>query len=233
MSELRSRGDLRPILLICVLAGTSYAAYSLLRHLNYWSGLDTGIFNQAIWHYSNLDAPASTVKNGLDLRADHFHPILMLLAPLYWIADEPSLLLVAQAVLVAASIVPVFLFARERLERASCLCDRDRVRAVLGPVGRRGLRLPRAGLRPATGGTGDPVGRPPPVGPLRRRDGVAAAGEGGHDPAGRLLRRLAAQPPGLGARRGDGAGRPRRLLVGDQGGDAPLRRRRGVPVLDL
>ena len=117
MSELRSRGDLRPVLLICVLAGTGYAAYSLLRHLNDWSGLDTGIFNQAIWHYSNLDAPASTVKNGLDLRADHFHPILMVLAPLYWIADDPSLLLVAQAVLVAASIVPVFLFARERLER--------------------------------------------------------------------------------------------------------------------
>ena len=117
MSELRSRGDLGPVLLICTLAASAYAAYSLLRHLHYWSGLDTGIFNQAVWHYSNFESPASTVKGGLDLRADHFHPIIMVLAPLYWIADEPALLLVAQAVLVAASIVPVFLFARERLER--------------------------------------------------------------------------------------------------------------------
>jgi len=117
VTELRSGGDLGPVLALCALAAAGYSAYALLRHFHYWSGLDTGIFNQAIWRYSNFDAPLSTVKGGLDLRADHFHPILMVLAPLYWIADEPALLLVAQAALVAASIVPVFLFARERLER--------------------------------------------------------------------------------------------------------------------
>ena len=94
MSELRSGGDLRPVLLICTFAAAGYAAYALLRHFHYWSALDTGIFNQAIWHYSNFEAPDSTVKGGLDLRVDHFHPILMLLAPLYWVADEPALLLV-------------------------------------------------------------------------------------------------------------------------------------------
>ncbi|MEJ7789059.1 MAG: DUF2079 domain-containing protein [Thermoleophilaceae bacterium] len=117
MSELRRGGDLRPVLLICTIAAAAYTAYALLRHLHYWSGLDLGIFNQAIWHLSNFEAPLSTVKGGANLLSDHFHPILVTLAPLYWIADEPALLLGAQGVLVAASIVPVFLFARERLER--------------------------------------------------------------------------------------------------------------------
>ncbi len=106
MSELRRGGDLRPILLICTIAALAYGAYALVAHLNYWSGLDLGLFSQAVWHYSNFDAPLSTVKGGVDLRADHFHPILMTLAPLYWIADEPALLLVAQGVLVAARSCP-------------------------------------------------------------------------------------------------------------------------------
>ncbi len=62
MSELRRGGDLRPVLLICTAAAAAYTAYALLRHLHYRSGLDVGIFNQAIWRYSNFEAPLSTVK---------------------------------------------------------------------------------------------------------------------------------------------------------------------------
>jgi uncharacterized membrane protein len=50
-----------------------------------------------------------------NMLGDHFHPILVLLAPLYWLAPRPETLLIAQAALMAASIVPVYFYARLRL----------------------------------------------------------------------------------------------------------------------
>lgn len=47
---------------------------------------------------------------------DHFYPIVIAWAPLYWVAPFPETLIVAQAVLFAASIVPVFHFARDLVE---------------------------------------------------------------------------------------------------------------------
>ena len=50
-----------------------------------------------------------------NLLGDHFHPALMLLAPGYWIWDDARMLLVAQALLLAAASLPVFWWARPRL----------------------------------------------------------------------------------------------------------------------
>jgi uncharacterized membrane protein len=106
-----------PGLAVLVLAtAAAFAAYAIVQHDHFGTGLDLGIFDQAIWHYSRLEAPHSTIL-GENLLGDHFHPILVLLAPLYWIWEDPRMLLIAQAVLLAASIVPVFLFARDRLGR--------------------------------------------------------------------------------------------------------------------
>ena len=43
---------------------------------------------------------------------DHWSPILAVLAPLYWVSNSPANLLVAQAVLFALAIPPVWLFTR-------------------------------------------------------------------------------------------------------------------------
>ncbi|MEA2429967.1 MAG: hypothetical protein QOI19_440, partial [Thermoleophilaceae bacterium] len=47
----------------------------------------------------------------------HFHPLVMVLTPLYWIWADPVMLIVAQAFLVAAAAVPVFHFALPRVGR--------------------------------------------------------------------------------------------------------------------
>jgi uncharacterized membrane protein len=83
----------------------------LVRHEHFGSGFDLGIFTQAVWHYSHFQAPASSIKGTANLLGDHFQPILILLAPLFWVWADARTLLIAQAVLVAASIVPVYLFA--------------------------------------------------------------------------------------------------------------------------
>lgn len=86
-----------------------YAAWSVLRHLRWrTSGYDLGIFEQAVRGYAGFGAPVATIKGpGFNLLGDHFHPILMLLAPLYRVFPSPITLLVAQAGLFAVSAVPI------------------------------------------------------------------------------------------------------------------------------
>ncbi|MFC7403619.1 DUF2079 domain-containing protein [Georgenia alba] len=77
---------------------------------------DLGIFTQLAQAYSRLDAPIVTIKGeGFNLLGDHFHPLLVLLGPLYRLHPSGVTLLVAQAVLIGLSAVPVTAAARELL----------------------------------------------------------------------------------------------------------------------
>lgn len=94
-------------------------AYSLIGLFKHWhfdsSAYDLGIFDQVIWRMSRFEAPISSIKGHSIIFGDHFHPIIALLAPVYWIAPRVEALLIAQSVLLALSIVPTFAFARRRL----------------------------------------------------------------------------------------------------------------------
>lgn len=97
-------------------AAAFYAFVSIYRHDRFASdAYDLGIFDQTIWGYSRFEFVRNTVKGVPNLLGDHFHPALMLLAPAYWIWDDPRVLLVAQALLLAAASLPVFWWARPRL----------------------------------------------------------------------------------------------------------------------
>ena len=98
-----------------------YALLAVLKHRHFDSSYDLAIYDQAIWHLSRFEPPASSIRGLSSIFGDHFHPILLLLAPLFWIAPSVETLLVAQAVLLAASIVPVFLYARDRLAHGPAL----------------------------------------------------------------------------------------------------------------
>ena len=96
----------------------AYGTYGLFRHWRFdSSAYDLGIFHQGLWHLSRFEVPGSTVRGISNLLGDHFSPILVLLAPLYWLHDGAETLIVAQAVLLAASIVPVWIYAHRRLTR--------------------------------------------------------------------------------------------------------------------
>ncbi|MGI8428972.1 MAG: DUF2079 domain-containing protein [Solirubrobacteraceae bacterium] len=75
------------------------------------------VADQAIWHYSRFESPFSSIL-GKNILGDHFSPLVAALTPHYWVWSDPRVLVIAQSLLVAASIVPVFLFARPRLGRA-------------------------------------------------------------------------------------------------------------------
>jgi uncharacterized membrane protein len=90
------------------------------------STFDLVIFDQGIRGYAHLGAPVSIARGVSDgegshflLLADHWSPILALLAPLYWILDSPATLLVAQGVLFALAIPPLWAYTRRQLGPAA------------------------------------------------------------------------------------------------------------------
>lgn len=91
----------------------AYAAVSISRHLRFQTaGYDLGIFEQAVRGYARLEAPITPLKGpDFHLLGDHFHPVLMLLAPVYRVFPTPITLLVAQALLLAVSVIPITRFA--------------------------------------------------------------------------------------------------------------------------
>jgi len=79
------------------------------------TGYDLGIFDQAVRAYAHFQAPMVPLKGaGYNIFGDHFHPIIAVLAPLYWIWDNVGMLLIAQAVLTALSVPVVYRFTRRR-----------------------------------------------------------------------------------------------------------------------
>jgi uncharacterized membrane protein len=110
-----SRSQTAAVALLALACAASYALTAIFRHRHFDSSLDLAIFDQAVWHLSRFEAPASSIKGFASLFSDHFHPIIVTLAPLYWILPSAETLLVAQGLLLGASVVPVFLFLRRRL----------------------------------------------------------------------------------------------------------------------
>lgn len=112
-----------PLLILMAAAATLYINWSLRRFDQFLAGsYDLGIFDQIIRQYSLFKAPIVPIK-GPDFNAlgDHFHPLLVLIAPLYWIWPDPRMLGIAMALLIVASAPAIYLFARKRFSGLAAL----------------------------------------------------------------------------------------------------------------
>lgn len=105
-----------PVTYVVAASFIVYATYSLTRYRQYLTaGYDLGIFDQAVRAYSRFQAPFVALKGEeFNILGDHFHPIIAVLAPLYWVWDDPRALLVAQSALIAVSCVPIWRYAGRR-----------------------------------------------------------------------------------------------------------------------
>jgi uncharacterized membrane protein len=102
-------------LIAVIYSGYSLVLYGTFREFSY----DLVTFDQGIRSYAHFHLGISIIKgvhNGVgphfSILGDHFSPILVTLAPLYWIHNGPQTLLVAQAVLFALAIPPLWIFTR-------------------------------------------------------------------------------------------------------------------------
>jgi uncharacterized membrane protein len=105
-----------PFLIATAVFG-AYTAISVFRYLRLApTSWDLGIFTEYVKQYAQLKAPVVDARTpGLNLLGDHFHPIVALIAPFFRLFPSPVTLLVAQALLVAFSVIPVARAAAERL----------------------------------------------------------------------------------------------------------------------
>ncbi len=100
-----------------VTAFGAYAAISLFRIIQlHPSSWDLGIYTEYVKQYAHLRAPIVDIRApGFNLLGDHFQPIVAVLAPFFRIFPSSATLVLAQALLVAASVFPISQLAREKL----------------------------------------------------------------------------------------------------------------------
>jgi len=107
----------RPLLWTAIAAyAAAFAALSVLRHDAFETGrLDLGNMVQAVWSTAHGHLLQVTNLHGVQVSrlAAHVDPILVAFAPLWWIWPSPSLLLTAQAVVVALGALPLYWLARK------------------------------------------------------------------------------------------------------------------------
>ncbi len=114
------------VAIACALAASVYSLHGLTKLRTFRTGTyDLTIFDQAVRGYAHFRPPAIpllgvTMDRGTDYLqlADHFSPILAVLAPLYWVHDGPATLIVAQALLFALAIPFLWMFTRRLLGTA-------------------------------------------------------------------------------------------------------------------
>jgi len=122
LRSLRARAGVR----VGALTGAAALAYCLDSLILFRRFLattfDLVIFDQGVRGYAHFGAPVSIARGVSDgegahfmLLADHWSPVLALLAPLYWLHDSPATLLVAQGVLFALAIPPLWAYTRRQL----------------------------------------------------------------------------------------------------------------------
>ncbi|MCL2783744.1 MAG: DUF2079 domain-containing protein, partial [Propionibacteriaceae bacterium] len=105
-----------PIIGLAVAATTLYVLIGLGSFRGFSLGMDLGIFDQAVRAYSHFQTPYIQIKaqGGFNILGDHFSPILMLLAPFYWLWPDARMLMCAQAVLFGFSVGFVGWYAHRR-----------------------------------------------------------------------------------------------------------------------
>ena len=84
-------------------------------------GYDLGIYAQGTWLLAHLNDPFVTVR-GLPLFGEHASYILLLVAPLYRLWEDPRLLLALQAVALACPAWPIYRLSLRYLNRPGAAC---------------------------------------------------------------------------------------------------------------
>jgi uncharacterized membrane protein len=118
-----NRPDVLGVSALTAFFAAIYCLYTLVKFATYnESNYDLVIFDQVIRSYAHFHLGISIIKGlhdgfgpNFSVLGDHFSPIDMALAPLYWIYDSPQTLLVAQGVLFALAIPWLWVYTRRAM----------------------------------------------------------------------------------------------------------------------
>ena len=107
--------------LISLVVFAAYSVISISRYVRLDPGSwDLGIFTEYVKQFAHLQAPIVNIRgSGFNLLGDHFQPIVALIAPIFRLFPSPVTLLLAQALLIALSVIPVSRAATAKLGPAA------------------------------------------------------------------------------------------------------------------
>lgn len=115
-ADLPSRWPPRLAASLATLAAVWYAAIMYAQYSSYWTSVyDLGLFASALRSTVHGDGFLYTPMFGCTFLAEHFSPVLALLAPLYMLFDHPMTLQVVQSVSMAGAGYLVYRLADETL----------------------------------------------------------------------------------------------------------------------
>ena len=98
-----------------------WASCSLLLHRAFHSNAwDLGVFTQVTWNTAHGE-PFEYSFRAISYAGDHWQPALLFFVPLVWAGGGAATLLVSQAVLLGAAVVPLYRCARQGAGRAAAL----------------------------------------------------------------------------------------------------------------
>lgn len=104
--------DFLALVLIISLA-IVYSFMSLNNHRLFETfGWDLAVFDNGIWQWSMFKFPYSTFHD-LYWLADHFHLILLIIVPLYWVWSNVKLLLIIQAFVTCFGALPLYFLSKK------------------------------------------------------------------------------------------------------------------------
>ena len=114
MKKFLTRYEYVIIAVFLVIIAICYSLISISSHNHFLTfGWDLGFFDQIIWKASQGDFVAFSTIAYENLLADHFQPVLYLLAPLYFIKSDVRMLLIAQSFLVVSAGFPLYVLAKK------------------------------------------------------------------------------------------------------------------------
>lgn len=104
------------LVLIFMIFMSVFLPIGISRHFAFSSGMDMGVVDQAIWNTVHKGSILFTSLSGnINYLGAHFSPILLLIAPFYFIGDGAIILIFLQAAVIGISIFPLYLIAKQRL----------------------------------------------------------------------------------------------------------------------
>ena len=108
--------EMPPVISVGILTAfyfTTQLTYQIVMHAGLETALwDFGFYDQIIWNTSHGNFLITSVRGGLHVFAEHFKPIFVLLAPVYWVGNSTVLLLTIFTLINSSTVALTYLIAK-------------------------------------------------------------------------------------------------------------------------
>jgi len=120
LKRISKLGDAKILWLLSLVLTFLFLYIGIMRHFAFSSaGIDMGVTDQVIWNTIKGRFLFSSIDGHINHLGAHFEPVLLLIAPLYFVWPNIIILILLQALAVGLAVFPLYLIAKKRLNNRS------------------------------------------------------------------------------------------------------------------